>query len=103
MAHSSRRNGRHRNNLTLREEFDELGRQIAHLATRSLEAGEERLTERVDQLKSSYDALSTRLGDRGQASLEAVTEAIERRPIAAVISAMAAGIVVSQLLRLRSH
>jgi ElaB/YqjD/DUF883 family membrane-anchored ribosome-binding protein len=83
---------------TLREQVEEIGAQIVRLGERSIGEGQEKLADEINRLKSGVDDLLERLGDQSRVTMETVVSAVQKRPVASVAGAFAAGMLLSLLL-----
>jgi ElaB/YqjD/DUF883 family membrane-anchored ribosome-binding protein len=95
-AHARR--ARVEDDLTLREQVEEIGAQIVRLGERSIGEGQEKLTEEINRLKGGVDELLDRLGEQGRVTMDTVIGTVQRRPVASVAGAFAAGMLLSLLL-----
>jgi ElaB/YqjD/DUF883 family membrane-anchored ribosome-binding protein len=83
---------------TLREQVEEIGAQIVRLGERSIGEGQEKLADEINRLKGGVDDLLERLGDQSRVTVDTVINAVQKRPVASVAGAFAAGMLLSLLL-----
>jgi ElaB/YqjD/DUF883 family membrane-anchored ribosome-binding protein len=95
-AHARR--ARDDDDQTLREQVEEIGAQIVRLGERSIGEGQEKLADEINRLKGGVDDLLERLGDQSRITVDTVISTVQKRPVASVAGAFAAGMLLSLLL-----
>jgi len=95
------RNGGSSSDTTIRDELEALGAQISRLGEKTMSEGQERVAAEIDRLKSALETVIDRVEDHGETALDAVVTTVQRRPLASMVGAFAAGIVLSSLLSRR--
>ncbi len=90
-----------RGGMSLREELEMIGSQIAHLSERTLGEGQEKLNEEVENLKGTFEELLERAEDAAFSGLDTLTGRVQERPIESVLGAFAAGAVLAALFARR--
>jgi hypothetical protein len=93
--------GRFRGGMTLREELELIGSQIAHLSERTVGEGQEKLAEEVEHLKGTFEELLERAEDAAFSGLDTLTGRVQERPIESLLGAFAAGAVLAALFTRR--
>lgn len=84
--------------MTLREELELIGSQIAHLSERTLGEGHEKLNEEVQNLKGTFEELLDRAQDTAASGLETLSDHVQERPLESMLGAFAAGAILAALL-----
>ncbi|MBL8630631.1 MAG: hypothetical protein JNM81_13430 [Rhodospirillaceae bacterium] len=84
--------------MTLREELELIGSQIAHLSERTLGEGHEKLNEEVEHLKGTFEELLERAHDTAASGLDSLGERVQERPVESLLGAFAAGAILAALL-----
>src|SRR5215470_464185 len=97
----ARSGGNSGSDTTIREELEALGAQISRLGERTLSEGQERVAEEIDRLKGRLQSVLDHVEDQGETALDTVVTTVQRRPLASMVGAFAAGIVLSSLLARR--
>jgi ElaB/YqjD/DUF883 family membrane-anchored ribosome-binding protein len=100
------RNGRfskltRRGSMSLRDELELIGSQIAHLSERTVGEGQEKLAEEVEKLKGTFDDLLERATETTFNGIDTMTSKVQERPIESVLGAFAAGAVLAALFARR--
>jgi len=101
MARTAARARARSDESSLREELEQISEQIVKLGERTLGEGQEKLAEEIDRLKSGVDDLLDRAGSQGRASVDAVVDVVQKRPVMSVAAAFLAGLAISALLARR--
>lgn len=84
--------------VTLRDELEMIGAQIAHLGERTVGEGQEKLNEELIRLKETFEDLVERAEDKTYESIDNVTHKIQERPMEAILASFAAGAVLAALI-----
>jgi len=88
-------------NVSLSEELELVGSQIAHLSERTVGEGQEKLNEEIIKLKGTFDDLMSRARENASSSFESATAKVREKPIESVVGAFAAGAIVAALIARR--
>ena len=86
---------------SLREDLEDLSAQIAKLGNKGWGEGQELIAAEVEKLKAGVDSMVDRALEQGEHSYEQLTDVIQRRPIASLGAAFAAGLVLATMFSRR--
>lgn len=87
-----------RGDVSLRDELELIGSQIAHLSERTVGEGQENLNEEVERLKGAFEDLLERAQDTTHISIDAMATKVQERPVESMLTAFAVGALLGALI-----
>ena len=87
--------------LSLRDELEQVSGMIAHLSKRAVDEGQDKVSEEIANLKAAADELKKRTNTRAHATFETASAQVKENPMSSLLGAFTAGAIVAALLSRR--